>query len=147
LRFNCHQNGPNHTSTSPQELTTQAAAFLLPYIFSARSHIGPFYQDIRESADPIAAEKYELEIAALMIHRRVIVTQTGLYGLGPSTAREGHLCCVIFGAKIPFIVKPIADSNEQYELVGEAYIHGIMKGEVVKMCDDGKFQEQDIIPV
>jgi hypothetical protein len=70
------------------------------------------------------------------------VIQTRLYGLAPSTAREGDSCCIIFGAKTPFIVRPITDSNEQYELVGEAHIHRIMKGEVVIMCDDGEFQEQ-----
>jgi hypothetical protein len=34
-----------------------------------------------------------------------------------------------------------------YELIGEAYVHGVMKGEIVERRADGEFQEEDIILV
>ena len=60
--------------------------------------------------------------------RRVFATKQGKIGLGPTVLRDGDLCCVLFGAQVPFILRSTGD---KYKLVGEAYVHGVMKGEAM----------------
>jgi hypothetical protein len=58
--------------------------------------------------------------------RKLFSTRHGMLGLGPRLLREGDLCCILFGATIPFILRPL---GQQYRLVGEAYVHPLMYGE------------------
>jgi hypothetical protein len=60
--------------------------------------------------------------------RKVFCTKQGVLGLGPALLGEGDLCCVMFGAQVPFILRRV---GEKYKLVGEAYVHGVMKGEAM----------------
>jgi hypothetical protein len=135
-------------SGSQAEFESRAAAFLFPYLSAIKYQIDhsriPAFEDKAAHSDP---QLCEIEMAAPLINRRFIVTQNGYYGLAPPTAREGDSCCVIFGAKTPFIVRPVADLPAHYKFIGEAYVHGMMKGEIVEMCADGELQEEDIILV
>ncbi|KAE9378651.1 hypothetical protein N431DRAFT_146487 [Stipitochalara longipes BDJ] len=60
--------------------------------------------------------------------RKVFCTKQGMLGLGPAVLRDGDLCCVLFGAQVPCILR---NTEGNYKLVGEAYVHGVMKGEAV----------------
>jgi Heterokaryon incompatibility protein (HET) len=72
--------------------------------------------------------------------RKVFCTQQGMFGLGPANLRKGDLCCVLFGAQVPFILRSV---GMKYKLVGESYVHGIMKGEaVVDWMIWGKYEKQ-----
>ena len=62
-------------------------------------------------------------------NRRPFLTQQGYLGLAPTHAKEGDLVAILFGAVQPFVLRR---SGEQYELVGEAYVYGIMDGEFLK---------------
>jgi hypothetical protein len=135
-------------SGSLAEFESRAAAFLFPYLSASKSQID--HSHIQALEDKVAdgdPQLCEIEMAAPLINRRFIVTQKGYYGLAPPTAREGDSCCVIFGTKTPFIVRPVAGLPNHYKFIGEAYVHGMMKGEIVEMCVDGEFQEEDIILV
>lgn len=57
-------------------------------------------------------------------------TSTGFVGQIPSNSREGDKVFVPFGSPVPFIVRKRYSASETYELIGEAYIHGIMYGEL-----------------
>jgi hypothetical protein len=65
-------------------------------------------------------------------HRTFFVTQDGYMGIGPRWARAGDLVALISGLKTPFIVR---ESGEQFNLIGPAYIEGVMLGE---QWDDSK---------
>ena len=64
------------------------------------------------------------------LHRSFAVTQNGYLALVPKKTTPGHLVCVLRGGDVPFILKQTQD--EYLELVGEAYVHGIMDGEIVR---------------
>jgi hypothetical protein len=63
--------------------------------------------------------------------RKLLRTKKGLLGLGPSSTGSGHApdqIWILKGSNVPFILR--RDGNQRYEIVGEAYVHGIMNGEV-----------------
>lgn len=68
--------------------------------------------------------------------RRFFVSVGGYFGLGPSCTEQGDVCAILFGADVPFILRPTGTSGK-YRLVGQTYMHGAMYGEVVKKWDDG----------
>lgn len=63
--------------------------------------------------------------------RRVFATSEGFLGVGPDHVRPGDRVCILYGLDVPFVLRPVGD---RYELVGEAWVHGIM---------DGEFMEED----
>jgi hypothetical protein len=71
--------------------------------------------------------------------RRFFITKRGFFGLGPSTLKEGDVCSVLFGATVPFILRR---KETGYDLLGEAYLHGIMRGEAVEMWKRNELHEQ-----
>lgn len=69
-------------------------------------------------------------------NRRIFLTSKGYYGVGHNLLEIGDKCLVIRGANVPFVIRKtqsaqqISQDSRQYRLIGEAYIQGIMKGEV-----------------
>lgn len=53
-----------------------------------------------------------------------------LFGSFPSTARVGDVVVALFGGWVPFVLRPVGE--DVFELVGAAYVHGIMDGEWVQ---------------
>jgi len=64
-------------------------------------------------------------------HRRLFVTRRGYIGLGPWNAQVEDAVCVLKGGKTPFLLRGKEGEKDEgvYELVGEAYVHGLMGGE------------------
>jgi hypothetical protein len=73
--------------------------------------------------------------------RKLFSTRQGMLGLGPTILREGDLCCILFGAPVPFVLRPF---GEQYKLVGEAYIHSVMKGEAMADWPNGGKYKREV---
>lgn len=61
--------------------------------------------------------------------------ESGIYCMFPPTAQEGDVIVVLFGAKVPYLLSPAL--GEGYRLVGEAYLHGFMDGEVMLHVAEG----------
>lgn len=64
------------------------------------------------------------------LYRSFATTQKGYLALVPRKATSGQLICVLRGGNVPFIMN--RRENGYFELVGEAYVHGIMDGEFVR---------------
>jgi len=58
---------------------------------------------------------------------RMFRTPNNYLGMGPVSTQVGDEVWVLKGARTPFILR--RKSSKQYELIGEAYVHGIMDGE------------------
>jgi hypothetical protein len=58
-------------------------------------------------------------------------TLTGSLALVPDTTREHDKICIISGAVVPFVLRPLDDGENGYKLVGEAIIPGRMHGDYV----------------
>ncbi|QDS75368.1 hypothetical protein FKW77_002406 [Venturia effusa] len=59
----------------------------------------------------------------------LVLTSDERLGWVPSAARDGDEICLLFGAKIPFVIRKVRQGA--YVLVGEALIYGIMHGEAM----------------
>jgi hypothetical protein len=66
---------------------------------------------------------------------RLITTDKGYFGLAPFSAEPGDKVCILYGGAVPFLLRP---RGENYLLVGECYVHGIMHGEALEWYDHEK---------
>ena len=60
---------------------------------------------------------------------RLFRTESGLVGKGPQTVVAGDEVWVFPGGSVPFLLRCLR--RGKYSLVGHAYVHGIMHGELV----------------
>jgi hypothetical protein len=78
------------------------------------------------------ARVFEEDHAVSTRDRRFAVTEGGFYGLGPQLMQEKDVVALMPGLNVPFVLRPTGD---RYKLVGAAYIHGVMRGEVFDKND------------
>jgi hypothetical protein len=62
--------------------------------------------------------------------RRIFISTTGYVGLCPWHTEIGDKLCIFLGGNTPYIIRPTGQGN--HTLIGEAYAHGIMYGEIMK---------------
>lgn len=62
--------------------------------------------------------------------RRFFTTHDRYVGLAPTGSRTGDRICVILGCNVPFVIRAAELSG--YVLIGECYVHGLMRGEALK---------------
>nr|OQO27261.1 hypothetical protein B0A51_04897 [Rachicladosporium sp. CCFEE 5018] len=70
-----------------------------------------------------------------MASRRMFQTDTQLLGLAHVAAMAGDEVWILSDAKVPFVLRLLSDSTGRYSLVGEAYVHGVMFGQLVNEDD------------
>ncbi len=62
--------------------------------------------------------------------RRLYRTKRGFIGLAPRSAQVGDSICCLQAARVPFVLRPLPSRKDhiglEFELVGEAYLHGMM---------------------
>ncbi|KAK3680251.1 hypothetical protein LTR78_000629 [Recurvomyces mirabilis] len=75
------------------------------------------------------AEAYLKDLIAMLHRRKVFVTTSGQVGIGPEDMEVNDKVVVLYGSRIPFILRPVGD---EYRLVGPCYLQGIMDGEAVR---------------
>lgn len=63
---------------------------------------------------------------------KVFACDSGYLGSGLSGAQTGDQLCILYGGKLPYIVRPHED-GKHYTFICEAYVPGLMHGEALKM--------------
>jgi hypothetical protein len=69
--------------------------------------------------------------------RRLMVTDKDFVGAAPCRAREGDIVAILFGCSIPLVLRRRGE-REAWQVIGEAYAHGFMNGEVAEVVRKGK---------
>jgi Heterokaryon incompatibility protein (HET) len=83
------------------------------------------------NADFLEMQKaYELTRSVTSYPMNFCATDKGMLGWVPRTAKVGDKLCIFAGALAPFIIRDRHDGT--WELIGDAYIHGIMYGETME---------------
>ncbi|KKZ65881.1 hypothetical protein EMCG_08386 [[Emmonsia] crescens] len=77
------------------------------------------------------ADRFERGARSICFHRRFYVTEKGYLGIGPRMMRPGDEVCVLFGGRVPFILRRMLD---HHLLIGDTYIHerAVMWGEITE---------------
>ena len=64
-------------------------------------------------------------------NRRFFVTKDGRPGLGPQLMESGDIVAILYGSRWPVVLRPLLETGH-YEILGLAYVYGIMDGEAVR---------------
>jgi hypothetical protein len=72
-------------------------------------------------------EEYQDQL--FLSHCAFFTTDCGLSGRGMKWIKKGDHVVILFGAPVPFILRPVGDSA--YQVIGIAYVGGIMDGALV----------------
>ena len=94
--------------------------------------------DIPVSADVSFA--FEQSIQIMQAGRRLITTTKGYIGLAPSGVKRGDKVCVLLGCHVPMILRAV---HGHYQVIGDAYVHGMMHGEAVDGLESGTYALKD----
>ncbi|KAL4885699.1 hypothetical protein BJY04DRAFT_213906 [Aspergillus karnatakaensis] len=71
----------------------------------------------------------------------LISLASGHVGFGGYAVREGDIVCILKGGSYPYVLGPRKDGF--YHLISDAYIHGVMNGELVRnVLVQGKYWEE-----
>ena len=74
-------------------------------------------------------------------NRTFFTTRDGRIGLGPSKLEIGGLVCVMCSTFTPFIIRTRSGIGHSHtELIGEAYVHGLMYGEVFDLMNEDQLE-------
>lgn len=74
---------------------------------------------VRQNAD---ARKVSEFVTDRSHHRRMVFLGRGHYGVAPKNTREGDVCAVINGTRLPFVLRKISGSRNHYTVIGAAWI-------------------------
>ena len=69
------------------------------------------------------------------------MTGEGYMGLAPRYAEKGDLICVLLGCSVPIIIRKKGDN---YVVVGDTYVYGMMQGEMMSSVEKGRLQIEDL---
>jgi hypothetical protein len=69
----------------------------------------------------------------------LFVTEERNLGIGARVAKAGDFVCVLFGGKIPFLLRP---AGVYCTFMEGCYVNGIIRGEAIKEMEAGKLVEK-----
>ena len=91
-----------------------------------------------------SADRFLADLLERFPNGSIFITEKGYIGYGGAFARQGDYCVIFQGGFAPFIVRR-HDKTETSRLVSEAYVHGIMRGEVAPMVHAKGLAIQEIV--
>ncbi|KIX94175.1 uncharacterized protein Z520_10201 [Fonsecaea multimorphosa CBS 102226] len=81
--------------------------------------------------------------------RQLALTAHGRFALVARFAKPGDACCVFLGMVTPFVVRQVGMEDggtaKYHSLVGEAYVHGVMRGELLDVLDHEDVNTKEIV--
>jgi len=86
---------------------------------------------------------YMKRVREYMTLRRFIVTSRGFLGQGPCVTRVRDKVALLEGSRVPIILRP--STQGRYLVMGDAYIHGLMYGEVAYLTEFKDMKPERIV--
>jgi len=75
------------------------------------------------------SDMFHAQLRASYAERRLFRMSDGLLGSGPRSALASDSVWILAGAQVPMFLRLM--ENGHYQFIGEAYMDGLMKGELV----------------
>ena len=73
-----------------------------------------------------------IDAVNLSCTRAYFSTTGARVGLGPCNMATGDCVCIVYGAKVPYIMRIRLGGGSSTEFVGDTYVDGVMRGETLK---------------
>ena len=67
--------------------------------------------------------------------RNLCVTEKGYLGMVPETAIVGDIICIFLGGQVLYTLR-YSGKRDEFEYIGETYLHGLMDGEVMEWVEN-----------
>jgi hypothetical protein len=99
------------------------------FITDEMSQIVAELSEIQRDTDHAAVRSF-WDTLSISLERRPFRSAQGHVGMGPPDTQPGDKICIFFGSRFPHVIRP--GEAGRYRLVGEAYVHGIMDGEIME---------------
>lgn len=93
-------------------------------------------------ADTMNLNNFLAAIRVITASRSFAVIRGGYMGLVPRFARKGDVICVPLGCRVPIVVRK---DGPTHIVVGDSYVFGLMRGEMLAEVDAGKRQVTELI--
>ena len=107
----------------------------------ARSRIE--FMDGLSIKSSVSAFDYQVSYSTLF--RRFFISEKGCIGLAPVGAEPGDRISVLFGGRVPYILRENqTDNPSNWTFIGDSYVHGIMDGEVIEKLEAGEVKSEVI---
>ncbi|KAN0098846.1 HET domain containing protein [Hyaloscypha variabilis] len=81
-------------------------------------------------------------VATIVKIRSFVTTKRGYVGTGPNRVGSGDLVCVLLGCPVPLIIRK---QGSNFIVVGEAYVYGMMHGEMIDELESGRLELETLI--
>ncbi|KAI0412103.1 heterokaryon incompatibility protein-domain-containing protein [Xylaria grammica] len=132
-----HQVAPDHLHTFISTLLARdqggnlegvmddAAQWMSKHLSNQFPHLSPKWFGSKRGD----AGRFHEALVRVCTDKRFFITRDGRMGIGPESMKEGDEVAILFGAKVPFLVRRL---GPRYTLIGECYVAGMMKGEPVE---------------
>lgn len=131
----CYVKGRRCLDSAHVLRTTTTPTFWCPYSKSV-------LEDLRSVADQGDGNRF-FSVARLACRTQICFRlSNGMLGMGPASIDPGDSVVVLFGSRVPFILR--RDENG-YRLISDCYVHGIMDGEAYHNFENGKLREETFI--
>jgi hypothetical protein len=80
-----------------------------------------------KTAESDALGEFALQLGAIY-DSRPFISKSGYVGLCPLEAQPGDAIAIFKGARVPYVIRK-AEDKQQWTLIGESHVYGIMDGE------------------
>jgi hypothetical protein len=125
-----HRAAPGARGLEPAILTAQGADLGIPDSYRAEQNLSPAERREFWVRDTLQS------ISFVSMMRRLLVTREGYVGVGPVDAEVGDEVVVLVGCSVPVVLRERKDGG--WRFVGEAYVAGIMDGEILGGLGEGR---------
>ncbi|KAJ9150553.1 HET-domain-containing protein [Coniochaeta hoffmannii] len=88
----------------------------------------------RTAPDPRGREDFDESVRIAYYRRRLFRTRNGYFGITAQSLHQGDCVWILAGADTPFVLSKVQENT--WRVVGEAYVLGIMNGEVLTSGQD-----------
>ncbi|KAH8755807.1 heterokaryon incompatibility protein-domain-containing protein [Diaporthe sp. PMI_573] len=106
----------------------------------------PFAIRLVDQARPI-----NTTVSSASLERSFVFTENGRMGLAPSWCKVGDAIAIMAGGIVPIVLRPAGEVSGQegaaipvFEVVGEAYVHGVMDGQAFAASGRAEGEFDDI---
>ena len=96
--------------------------------------------DVKDESEDL--ERFLERVRQCIRYRKLAITRSGRLGIVRSKVRPDDVVAILFGCSVPVLLRK---HDEQFVLMGKAYIYGVMNGEAMSDLERGHFKARTFV--